>query len=383
MPVSLHFEFQDPPPRSDETTGPVDPWPDGLDDLVAELRGEEARLSNQRRLDAGIAIGVVVVGGVLATLSAKLAIALLLIFLVLLAGIVYLPLRGRPREEALLTLASRLAILDPRCTGCGYAVRHLLGNRCPECGRRIEFPSRRLIEQTMKEGTLEAPSGRVSSDLGWIVMALMIMTAIAVGGVTDGFTGIGAAAIPASVFLAIHIIRHVREGGRVPPFSICDTCGKSTSVRQPTCTHCGATLMADHVFVHPTMRGELDPRLSIMLAKIIGGICACAALALVPAIGIRLGFVNWSETPLTAIQAILAVSAVALLSVDIRRRSAWRRTAGIAIDEPRCGRCTGSLAGLEANGACPHCRRDYTALDLLGARREAPDDAVAQSVTDP
>jgi ribosomal protein L37E len=150
MPLPQDSEPDEPRLRFVAYLDVVDPWPDGLDELVDMLRAEQGRLLAEQRSDGviGVFLGSLAVLFILITGDVwMLGIGVLAVTLV--AGI-YWPLRKRPRDEVLAGLAQRLAVLDPRCPRCGYTLRRLRKKRCPECGQPVQIRYRLTLERAMQ-----------------------------------------------------------------------------------------------------------------------------------------------------------------------------------------------------------------------------------------
>lgn len=371
MSEGLHFiDFPEEPSRPQDTAPEArDVWTTEADAVIDELRIQQETLVRRRRQDRGIGIGLAVVSIVYFVMAPNPTNVFVGFLLCLLVATWYMPARGGPTRRALDRIRAKLAVLDPPCPACGYALRHLTRRRCPECGRRVSLPAREEIEHVVSGGSVEVEEPSIAAESGWIVLLLMLLAAVACGRVWGVLAAWWAAAVPAMTLLIFQVVHRYRKSLRVPPYAICDTCGESTSLLASRCEHCEAPLLAEHVYVKPGLRGRFDPRLNCLWAQAVGGACVCGILLVAGLLFSRnLGGRAYDGPWYWGLQVLLAVGGVILLRYDLlltldHRLRKFDRTA-----EPLCHRCQRSLAGEPANGRCGSCGRAYSALGLAGGR---------------
>lgn len=346
-----------------------DPWTPQADAMADTLREQRDTLRRLRRRDqlAGVAVtaSLVSLAIVMGSGAALTAIAIA----VPLAAICYVSLRARPRAWAIQEATTKLEIIDPHCEGCGYSLRHLRNDRCPECGRRPPLPMPEQVDFIAQGGSVLVPRGSLESDLGWVAALTMALVAVVLGKLVSVPIGVAAMGFTLVGFILTQNIIRYRQGRRVPEAAVCDACGQTTGIRHNDCGHCGAPILAEHVYVRPGMRGGFDPRLYVGWAQV------AAALAIGWMLMVLATILDWNRggTSLSAMgvacyQPIFALAGVLLVYVDHRRRTPGRlRAFGLSL-EPLCHHCLGVLKGERANGHCPHCHRPYRAIELAGGR---------------
>ncbi len=370
-PIELTFEFAPPTPKARPAEA-ADRWPPEADEFADRLFEQRKKLLAARKLDRTIGV-LVTVGALLLMISADSGPAVMAVFTgVLLLVAVYLPVRVRPRQLALEVLTARLVVVDPRCGGCGYPLRHLRQSRCPECGRRVSLPLQHQIEHVLEGGDVLVARGSVASDLGWIVLLLMVLVASAVASLAGWSYGVAAAALPAAFFLLRNWWQLRRAVKRVPAEAPCDKCGRVLPLSCECCPECHARRLAEHVYARPGLNGEFDARLHCSWAKIAGGLMSCLALFTVGMATLdssRFSRSDWEtaeEIMYQIVPLVTAVAAIVVLSFDERKRRQSRLDRFDTSSYPLCHHCLQSLRGLPANGVCPHCDMPYRAIELAG-----------------
>ena len=369
MSESLHFiDFpEEPGPPRAAAPERRDVWTQEADVAIDALRLQMDSLTRRRRRDRGIGValaGLLIIYFVVAADATNVIVGFLVC---LLAASWYMPVRGGPTRRALERIKAKLAVIDPPCPACGYALRHLTRRRCPECGRRVRLPTREEIEHVVAGGpvTVEQPS--MAAESGWIALLLMLLAAVVCGRVWGVLVGWWAAAVPAMTLLVSQVVQRYRQSLRVPPYAACDACGESTSLLAIRCEHCDAPLLAEHVYVKPGLRGRFDPRLNCLWAQLSGGTCVCGILIVAGLL--HSNAVSGSTfDEFWGLQAGLLVIGLILLTYDLRLTSAHRLKEFDKTAQPLCHRCRQSLAGAPANGRCDSCGCTYSAIDLAGGR---------------
>jgi len=349
---------------------PADAWAEVADDLADELAGRQAALIRGRRRDK--VIGVLLVMGICVFIGLTRADELPypLVVVVAALAILYIRLRSTPRANALMEIAARRALIDPKCPQCGYALRHLRKQRCPECGRRVQLPTAEQVGEALFTGKVAVSRSSVASDLGWVVGLLMVIAGMLAGRLHGAVAGWIAAALPPAAFLVIQAVSRRRAVARVPLFALCDRCGHSTGLLDNRCAACGAVLLAEHVYVKPGQRGPSDPRLYCTWAQLAGGACVVAMLVFN---GIYLSLPVYTigrfEPWVWSAQFVLAVLAGWFFYRDQRLVRGERLMRYDRSTQPLCHHCLSSLKGQPANGACPACGRAYLGIELAGGLR--------------
>jgi len=347
-----------------------DPWTPQADALADTLRAPRDMRDKSRRRDQLVGVAVTVSLVSLAIVLGSGAALTAVAIAVPLVAVCYVSLRARPRAWAIQEATTKLEIIDPHCEGCGYSLRHLRSDRCPECARRAPLPMPEQIDHIVQGGSVLVPRGSLESDLGWVAALTMALVAVVLGKLASATAGVAAMGVTLVTFILTQNIVRYRQGRRVPEAAVCDACGQTTSIRQNHCEHCGAAILAEHVYVRPGMRGSFDPRLFIGWAQVAAALAIGWMLMVLAAIfgaHTAAGF-NASAMRMACYQPIFAVAGVLLVYVDHRRRTPGRlRAFGLSL-EPLCHHCLGVLKGQPPNGHCPHCRRPYRAIELAGGR---------------
>jgi predicted amidophosphoribosyltransferase len=286
-----------------------------------------------------------------------------------LAAILYMPLRVRPRRAALDEIRARLELIDPQCPQCGYALRYLQQWRCPECGRRVVLPSAEQVRLVLAGEKITVAKGSIESELGWIVGLLMVLAAVVAGRLLGPLAFWCAAAAPPMLFLLFMGLARYRHARRIPPVAVCDKCGAATSVHLNRCEHCPARLLAEHVYVKPGLRGP-DPRLYNSAAQLIGGACVTLMLVVIGLADLDRGtVVDILDLVLVPVEIVLLIVALHQLLRDRRLVSPARLERLDKSTRALCHHCLASLNGHPANGTCPACGEDYSGIELVGGLR--------------
>ena len=209
----------------------------------------------------------------------------------------------------------------------------------------------------------------VESDLGFVVLLVMVLAAVVVGRLFGVQAGLNAAASAPVLSVILLVATRIRRQRRVPRRTVCDAGGRSTEVDRNQCVRCGAALRAEHVYVRPGQEGRHDRRLHRSWAQVAGAIVIAVQLVLSPVrySGLAQYIPPPEDAPLLW-QVPLFVLGLGLLAYDARLRSTKRLQAFDESLVPRCHRCFQMLHGCPANGTCAGCGRAYRAIDLMGGR---------------
>jgi hypothetical protein len=364
------MDLQTSSPAQRHSTQRVDPWTPESDQLTEELQLTLDRLTRIHRRErwvmacvaAGVGVLLVIHGLTLNTAAMLGAVALL--------GLIYLRLRLRPRQHALAEIKAKLQYLDPRCLACGYSLRYLRDLRCPECGRRVQLPSAKRIDVVVAGGRVTVSQASVESDMGYIVLLIMFVLALGLGGTFGAAIGVGSMAVPPFVFIVIQAVQRRRSAEGAKPKVICEECGQLAELHNDECANCTASLLAEHVYVRPGLRGNFDPRLYNSKAQVFGAALICLMVALlalaIPEVD-RRRLLPFNIVPvLFMVQLTLVVLSLCVLNLDTKLRSKERLAAFDHALVPLCHHCLNSLKGAPAGGNCPHCGVFYKAIELAG-----------------
>ena len=340
-------------------------WPEGSDQFVDELQDQQDSLIQKRNKDR--LIGAIVTAFLCAALFTTHSgfINFLIFVFSIGCATTYITIRVKPRRHAIEELQARLSLLDPRCKQCGYNLRHLRNRRCPECGRRVLLPTSKQLEAAMSKERVTVASGSISSELGWVVGLIMVLFASIMGKCFGWSVGWYSATIPPMFFVVLQIIDYRRQAGKIPPLAICNECSQPTSVLINECTHCHASMLAQHVYVKPGLRGPGDPRLYNARARILGAACICSMLMVIGSFWNDMG----TDADLAFLELILIVlftAGILSISRDQRLVNKNRLKRIDRTPSPLCHNCLRDLTGLFANDTCPSCKRTYTGMDLVG-----------------
>src|SRR4051812_34313639 len=88
------------------------------------------------------------------------------------------------------------------CRGCGYALRGLSSNRCPECGREFDPADRKTMNMGRRPGMI---ARRLARPLGWPVLAAMLLASAGIAYATRPQLGNWREWDPAPVDLPLYL----------------------------------------------------------------------------------------------------------------------------------------------------------------------------------
>jgi hypothetical protein len=360
------FSSKEHDPRARE-----DRWTRASDALVEELAETLERLRRTHRRERwGMAVVTVGLGALLFFFGLSTSMVVALLFLLALLGLFYLRLRLRPRQQTMAEVKGKLRFLDPRCPGCGYSLRYLREYRCPECGRRVSLPSPERIDTIVDGGSVTVAQGSVESDMGYVVLLIMLVLATGLGSAFGVEIGFGAMSLPPVLFISLQAWQRRRRARSLQPSAVCETCGQVTGIDDGQCDECGAAFLAEHVYARPGLYGNFDPRLYCSWAQIAGAAAVGSMLLVIAFMLPNLGYMytQINNGPLLLMQLILLSGGLYLLRFDAGLRAKDRLQIFDTSLTPLCSRCLCSLKGQPATGTCPHCGVPYRAVELAGGR---------------
>jgi predicted RNA-binding Zn-ribbon protein involved in translation (DUF1610 family) len=309
--------------------------------------------------------------------------------------------RMAPQEERLRRLMVSLARRRRACVICGYLLRDLTGNKCPECGTDFDPHDDRHV---LAAETLHLVSSRARSVSALvIVFAMFWMSALVQGSPWPVHV-----AIALALLVAFHLLhafwiwqarrmqpplahRHVptcpgcqaalspvdRSGRSEPRPSGSGARVKSGGDLPKACPTCSQPLTYADVFIRPDARRLADRRarrlqyhtlllrwvfLMLMFAGLACLVAFGGALLRIPTFGLgRAGFILRLTIPVLFWVTLVAVP-FRYLGKRLHRRSKLL-SAQIG---PECPRCRAALSSQAVGHPCPGCGRDIHPMYIRG-----------------
>ncbi len=306
-----------------------------------------------------------------------------------------------PQEERLRRLMVSLARRRRACVICGYLLRDLTGNKCPECGTDFDPRDDRHV---LAAETLHLVSSRARSVSALvIVFAMFWMSALVQGSPWPVHV-----AIALTLLAAFHILHAfwIWQAQRMqPPVAhrhapTCPGCqaalppddcserseprpsGSGARVKSggelPTaCPACARPLTYADVFVRPDARRLADRRarrlqyqtlmlrwafLILMFAGLVCLVAFGGTLLRIPTFGLgRAGFILRLTVPV-----VIWVTLVAVPFRYLGKRLQRRFKLLSAQIGPECPRCRTALGAQTVGHPCPGCRRNIHPIHICG-----------------
>ncbi len=295
------------------------------------------------------------------------------------AGMWTIARRMVPHEERLRRHMVTLARRRRTCLQCGYRLRGLASDRCPECGLRFDPDDQRHILGQQVLHTFSQRARQTSVVI--IVFVIFWVCAMANGGIRTAH-----AALAFGLLAALHALHTLwnREARRSETAAVRMSCPDCRADLAPaesgmprTCPSCERPLIYSDIFVRPDNRRLTDRRIIhishqalllrwIFICAICGGATALVQLDIVA----RQVIVFVPTGPLAlvvlAMPVLLYVVPVSLLFQRLARRQQRRLKTMLARVNLICPRCDVEISHLPVGDPCSNCRKAIHPSHVLG-----------------
>lgn len=295
------------------------------------------------------------------------------------AGMWTIARRMVPHEERLRRHLAALARRRRTCLQCGYRLRGLTSDRCPECGLRFDPDDERFMFGPQALRTFSQRARQTSVVI--IVFVIFWVCAMANGDIRTAH-----AALAFGLLAAIHALHTLwnREARRSEPPAVrpnCTGCGAelppSKTGMPRNCPSCERPLIYADVFVRPDSRRLADPRVIhiqhqalllrwIFICAICGG--ATALVQLDPVVRRLIAFAPAGPLALVvlAVPVLLYVVPISLVFQRLARGQQRKFKTLFAQIFPTCPRCATDISSQRVGDPCANCGRAIRLTHVTG-----------------